>query len=220
VEGPVVAQLQGVFTDNWMQTHGGVLHGPGYFPKPVPAGNQRAHCFKTGPRDGVETARLVYLYSMAAAQKHIRIIHSYFVPDDLIIDTLLAARRRGVRIEVITPGIIDANVVRRASRARWNELLKAGVEFYEFQPAMLHCKVMILDDIWVVSGTVNFDNRSFRINDENSLGVWDQGFAQAQIATFDRDKANSRRIELAEFKNRPWYLKATEHFAACFRAWL
>ena len=220
VEGPVVAQLQGVFMDNWIQTHHRVLSGPGYFPPPLPAGNYLAHCFKTGPRDGVETARLVYLYSIAAARNHIRIIHSYFVPDDLMIETLLAARQRGVRIEIITPGIIDANVVRRASRARWDDLLKAGIEFYEFEPAMLHCKVMILDDIWVVAGTVNFDNRSFRINDENTLGVWNQEFAHTQIKTFEADKSKSRRVNVGEFKSRPWYLKVVEQFAACFRAWL
>lgn len=220
VEGPVVAQLQGVFMDNWIQTHHRVLQGPAYFPPPVAAGSSMAHCFKTGPRDGVETARLVYLYSIAAARQNIRIIHSYFVPDDLLIDAFLAARKRGVKIEVVVPGIIDANIVRRASRARWDELLDAGVEFYEFQPAMLHCKVMVVDDIWVVGGTVNFDNRSFRINDENCFDVWDKKFAATQIETFEADKQKSRFIKKGEFRRRPWYVKAAEHFAAYFRAWL
>ena len=220
IDGPAVAQLQGVFMDNWIQTQHEVLHGTQYFPPLEPAGSQYARCYRTGPKDGVEAARLVYLYSIAAARKNIRIAHSYFVPDDLTIDTLLAARKRGVNIEVITPGIIDANVVRRASRARWDELIKAGVAFYEYQPSLYHCKVMIVDDIWVTAGTVNFDNRSFRLNDENTLEVWDSAFATEQVRYFEADKAKSRHITPGEYKSRPWYVKAAEEFASYFRAWL
>jgi cardiolipin synthase A/B len=220
VDGPSVAQIQGVFMENWISTQHEVLHGPEYFPELEKAGSMYARCYKTGPDDGVESARLVYLYSIAAARKIIRISHSYFVPDNLLVDALLAARERGVHIEVITPGVIDANVVRRASRARWHELIKAGVEFYEYQPSLYHCKIMIVDDIWVTAGTVNFDNRSFRINDENTIEVWDKTFAAEQIKYFDMDKARSRRITPAEYKARPWHIKVAENFASFFRAWL
>jgi cardiolipin synthase len=220
VEGPAVAQLQGVFIDNWIQTEHEVLHGNGYFPKLSETGDCYAHAFKTGPKDGVESARLVYLYSIAAARKHIRIAHSYFVPDNLLVDALLAARKRGVKVEVITPGIIDANVVRRASRARWDPLIKAGVEFYEYQPSLYHCKVMIVDDVWVVAGSANFDNRSFRINDENGLDVWNVEFAQANARIFEMDKAKSRRITLQEYQARPWYIKTSERAASLLRIWL
>ncbi len=135
-------------------------------------------------------------------------------------NALLAAVQRGVKVEVITPGIIDANVVRRASRARWDKLIRAGVEFYEYQPSLFHCKIMIVDDVWVTAGTVNFDNRSFRINDENSLNVWDKDFAVRQIKAFEGDKAKARRISVQEYQSRPWYVNAAEHFAAFFRAWL
>ena len=220
VEGPAVGQLQGVFMDNWIQTQHEVLHGPDYFPVLRQSGANFARAYKTGPRDTVEAARLVYLYSIAAARQHIRIAHSYFVPDNLTIETLLAARKRGVKIEIITPGIIDANVVRRASRGRWDELIKAGVEFYEYQPSLFHCKIMIVDDVWATMGTVNFDNRSFRINDENTLEVWDKDFAAAQIKIFEEDKTKSRHITPGEYKARPWYIKAAEEFASYFRAWL
>jgi cardiolipin synthase len=220
IDGPAVAQIQGVFMDNWILTQREVLHGAEYFPELQAADSTYARCYKTGPRDGVESARLVYLYSIAAARKNIRIAHSYFVPDNLTIDTLLAARARGVKIEVITPGTIDANVVRRASRARWDELMKAGVEFYEYQPALFHCKVMIVDDIWVTAGTVNFDNRSFHINDENTLEVWDRGFAATQIKVFEADKAKSRQVTPGEYKSRSWFIKAAEEVASFFRAWL
>jgi cardiolipin synthase A/B len=220
IDGPAVAQLQGVFMDNWIQTQHEILHGPEYFPALEAAGPRYARCYRTGPRDGMEAARLVYLYSIAAARKNIRIAHSYFVPDDLTIDTLLAARKRGVKIEVITPGIIDANVVRRASRARWGDLIEAGVEFYEYQPSLFHCKIMIVDDVWVTAGTVNFDNRSFRLNDENTIEVWDKEFAAEQVQAFENDKTKSRHVRPGEYKNRPWYVKAAEEFASFFRAWL
>jgi cardiolipin synthase A/B len=220
VEGPAVGQLQGIFAANWIETEGAVLHGSNYFPVLHPAGKMYARSYRTGPDDGIEAARLVYLYSIAAAQKNIRIAHSYFVPDDLVIDALLNARKRNVHIEIITPGIIDANVVRRASRARWDELMKAGVEFHEYQPSLFHCKIMIVDDIWVTAGTVNFDDRSFRINDENALEVWDEGFAAKQIRQFNLDKEKCRRVTPQEYKSRPWYVKAAEEFASYFRAWL
>ena len=191
-----------------------------HFPPLHPAGNTFARSYKTGPRDGVESARLVYLYSIAAARKHIRIAHSYFVPDDLLIETLLAARKRGVQIEVITPGTIDANVVRRASRARWDELIEAGVEFYEYQPSLFHCKVMIVDDIWTSVGSTNFDNRSFRLNDEANLNVYDADFAREQIETFAQDKERSRRVTFEEWKNRPWNERAKERVAAILRSQL
>jgi cardiolipin synthase A/B len=220
VEGPAVGQLQGVFAANWIQTENEVLHGPEYFPTLEKAGPVLARSYRTGPDDGIEAARLVYLYSIAAARSHIRIAHSYFVPDNLVIDALVAATKRGVKIEILTPGVIDANVVRRASRARWDELMEAGVEFYEYQPSLFHCKIMIVDDVWVTGGTVNFDDRSFRINDENTIEVWDKGFAQAQTEIFERDKQKSRRIEAGEYKSRRWYIKGAEQFASFFRAWL
>jgi cardiolipin synthase A/B len=220
IEGPAVGQLQGVFMANWIQTQNEVLHGPDYFPCSENAGAVFARSYGTGPDDGIESARLVYLYSIAAARKNIRIAHSYFVPDNLVIDALIAARKRGVKVEIITPGIIDANVVRRASRARWNDLVEAGVEFHEYQPSLFHCKIMIVDDVWVMAGTVNFDDRSFRINDENTIEVWDRDFATEQVRLFEMDKAKSRRITPGEYKSRPWYVKGAEEFAAFFRAWL
>jgi cardiolipin synthase A/B len=221
VEGPAVSQLQGVFMANWIQTEGEVLHGTGYFPaRPHSTNGVLARAYRTGPDDGIEAARLVYLYSIAAARKNIRIAHSYFVPDDLVIEALIEARKRGVNIEIITPGIIDANVVRRASRARWNELVDAGVMFYEYQASLFHCKVMIVDDVWVTAGTVNFDDRSFRINDENTIEVWDREFAAEQVRLFEADKARSRRIPPREYKGRPWYVKTAEYAASWVRAWL
>jgi cardiolipin synthase A/B len=220
VEGPVVAQMQGVFMDNWLRCTSTVLHGPKYFPTLEPQGNSLAQCFKAGPRDGAENARMLYLYSIAAARKSIRLSHSYFVPDNLAIDMLIAAARRGVKIEIITPGIIDWNIVRRAARSRWDRLLDAGVSFYEFAPARYHLKQMIVDDAWVTMGSINFDDRSFRKNGESNVNIYDPVFAARQIEIFEQDKAKSVYISREEFRKRPWYIRGVENFWGLFRALL
>lgn len=220
VHGPAVGLMQGVFVDHWIQTEHEVLHGPGFFPPLRNSGEMYVHGFASGPSDATEKARLVYLHSIAAARSHIRIAHSYFVPDKLCVKQMVDARKRGVRIEVITPGIIDANVERRASRALWGDLLEAGVEFYEYQPSLFHTKVVTVDDCWVLAGTLNFDNRSLRINDENTLNVWDKEFCAEQIKQFEIDKTKCRRVTLEEFKARPWRVKFGEKVASWFRALL
>ena len=220
VEGPVVSQIQGVFMDNWIRTSSEVLHGPDYFPPLETAGHSVAQAFKSGPRDGAENARLLYLYSIAAARKNIRFAHSYLVPDNLAIDMLVAAAARGVKIEIITPGAIDLNVVRRAARSRWDLMMNAGIAFYEYQPAKLHNKIMIVDDVWVTCGSINFDDRSFRINDEGNINILDAEFAKRQIEVFEADKAKSVRIDPVKFKKRPWHERFYERFCALFRGQL
>src|SRR6185436_17189822 len=149
-----------------------------------------------------------------AARKSIRLSQSYFVPDNLAIQMLVSARQRGVKIEVITPGIIDFNVVRRAAKSRFGKLMEAGVDFYEYQPAKYDCKVMIVDDIWVTCGSINFDDRSFRNNDEANLNVMDKDFAAAQIAVFEADKKLSKHLNLEEYRHRGWFKRCLEQFAA------
>ena len=155
---------------------------------------------------------MMYLLSIAAAAHTIRLSASYFVPDDLSLNMLHAALKRGVKVQLLLPGpIIDASVVRHASRATWGELLRAGAEIYEYQPTMFHCKVIIVDDTWVSAWSTNFDNRSFSINDEANLNVYDRPFAQRQVEVFDQDLQHARRITLADWEARPWTEKVWEH---------
>jgi len=221
VEGPAVAQLQSAFMDNWLKTQNCVLHGEDYFPEIPPAGGCRAQVFFSSPAEGSESVRLMYLLSITSAASTVRLASAYFVPDDLSVQTLVSARKRGVDVEIILPGKhIDTQVVRRASRSRWGPLLEAGVKIYEYQPTMFHCKTMIVDDVWVSVGSTNFDNRSFRLNDEANLNVLDPAFAREQAALFERDKTRSRQITLEEWKNRPWTEKLKEHAAGLLRAQL
>jgi cardiolipin synthase A/B len=203
-EGPVVAQLQSDFLDNWMKTGGVLLDGPAYFPSLDSVGPQLAQSFHSSPGDGVESLRLLFHLAIGSASKRILIASPYFVPNSLAVEMLVEARRRGVDVEIIVPGpILDAQVVRRASRAKWGPLLEAGVKIYEYQPTFYHNKVMVVDDCWVSVGSTNFDNRSFRLNDEANINVLDQGFAREQARIFAEDRARSKPMTLEEWRRRP-----------------
>ena len=218
LEGPAVAQMQAAFTDNWIKTRNEVLLGSNYFPELKPVGGSLAQVFKSSRGEGSESVRLMYLLSIASATKTIRLQAAYFVPDELAIETFVAARKRGVKIEIILPGPnTDAKIVQRASRALWGTLLDAGVEIYEYQPTMYHCKVIIVDDVWVSVGSTNFDDRSFRLNDEANLNIYEASFAAAQVKVFEEDKGKSRLMTRAEFKNRSTLGKIMDKIASLFR---
>ncbi|MEO8044310.1 MAG: phospholipase D-like domain-containing protein [Spartobacteria bacterium] len=221
VEGPVVAQMQAAFLDNWMKTRAIVLHGEEYFPVLVPAGSHRCQMFKSSPMEGSESARLMYLLSIAAAERSIKVGNAYFVPDDLTAQTLVEAVDRGVKVEVLLPGShIDSRVVRSASRNRWGQLLEHGVRIYEYEPTMYHCKTMIIDGLWTSVGSANFDNRSFRLNDEANLNIIDREFAATEAAAFDRDVARAREVTLADWQRRPLWQQVGDSASALLRSQL
>ena len=218
LEGPAVAQMQAAFMDNWMETCAQVLHGEEYFPALEPAGPHAAQLFKSSADDASESVRLMYLLSLASAVKSVRIANAYFVPDALAVSTLVAAQRRGARVEIIVPSRhIDQKLVRRASRSLWEPLLEAGIAIYEYQPTMYHVKVVVVDEVWTSVGSTNFDNRSFRLNDEANLNVLDPEFAASQAKVFEQDKARSRRVTLEEWRRRPWRERATDRLAGLLR---
>jgi cardiolipin synthase len=217
-EGPVVAQMQAVFMDNWIKVSGEVLHDAEYFPQLEPRGDGAGQMFSSSPTGGSESMRLMYLLAITAAARSINLSSAYFVPDDMSLDALAAAARRGVKVWIITPGEhMDAETVRKASRARWGVLLEAGVEIFEYQPTMHHCKVMIVDGLWVSVGSTNFDNRSFSLNDEANLNITDAAFAGHQVEIFQQDIARSRAISLAEWQQRPLLEKLIENAASLLR---
>ena len=159
--------------------------------------------------------KLMYLLAITAAKRSINLSSAYFVPDELSRDALVAALKRGVRVRIIAPGPnTDVDTVRRASRARWGELLEAGAEIHEYQPTMYHCKIMIVDERFVTVGSTNFDPRSFELNDEANLNVFDAAFAQQQNATFENDITQSKRMTFEQWKDRRWKDKLWEHAAS------
>jgi cardiolipin synthase A/B len=215
IEGPAVAQMQAAFLDNWIKTTGDVLQGEGYFPALESEGDADAQVFTASPNGGGDSMLLMYLLAITAAEESIDLSAAYFVPDELARTALVAALRRGVRLRIIVPGTeIDREVVRKASRASWGELLEAGAEIHEYQPTMFHCKTLIVDRRLVSVGSTNFDNRSFRLNDEANLNVYDPAFAARATEVFERDLGRSRRITLEAWKNRPWGEKMLERASA------
>lgn len=204
IEGPVVAEIQAAFNDNWIKITGEVLNGGDYFPPLTPAGHMDAQMFIASPAGGSESMHLMYLMAIAAAGTSIDLEASYFVPDDLVLAALLAARKRGVRVRILLPGKhIDSETVRIASKAHWEPLLEAGVEIYEYQPTMMHNKVLIVDREMVSVGSTNFDPRSFRLNDEASLNVYDRAFAERMSAVFEEDLKATQRYTLEMWRGRP-----------------
>ena len=220
VQGPAVAQMQSEFATNWLQTTGELMEGEAFFPPLGERGSSFAQCFKSGPGEDTERARIAYLLAIASARKSIKISHAYFVPDEMAMEMLIAARERGVDVEVVVPAKNDSRFGRAASRSRWGPLLEAGVKFYRFEPAMYHCKAMIVDDVFLTIGSVNFDNRSFAINDEMNICVIDPIAVREHVKVFDRDRAQSTELTLEEFNARPFYIKAADWFCGLFRSQL
>ncbi|MGY1424605.1 phospholipase D-like domain-containing protein [Lysobacter sp. A289] len=211
VEGPVVGQIQAAFNDNWIKSTGEVLNGPKYFPALPPAGDIDAHMLTASPSGGSESMHLMYLMAIAASEQSIDLTASYFVPDSLIISALVAARERGVRIRILVPGPhIDANAVRLASKSTWGPLLDAGVEIHEYQPTMIHTKLLVIDQELVSVGSTNFDIRSFQLNDEASLNIYDHELAERMTRVFERDLESSKRYTYQTWQERPWTEKIAE----------
>jgi cardiolipin synthase A/B len=221
VEGPVVAQLQAAFLDNWVEAEGHVLDGEAYFPRLVPVGSDFAQVFRSAPGEGSASMRLMYLLAIAAATRSILIANAYFVPDSQTVAMLVEARRRGAEVEIVVPGpVLDAQIVRRASRATWGPLLEAGVRIYEYQPTMYHTKVMVVDDVWASVGSTNFDDRSFRLNDEANLNVLDPAFGREQARVFADDRRRSRQVTLEAWRRRPLLERVQERWATLVKSQL
>ena len=205
VEGPVVAQFQAAFLDNWIQTTGAVLNGPTYFPKLDSIGTVAAHLFTSSSEGGSDSMRLMYMMALRSASRTVDLQAAYFVPDDLMIRAILQARARGVRVRILVPGPhIDSDLVRISSKRVWGTLLRDGVEISVYQPTMLHNKMLIVDDRMVSVGSTNFDVRSFELNDEASLNLYDAAFGAQMTAVFEADWADGEPYTLAMWEDRPW----------------
>jgi cardiolipin synthase len=221
-EGPVVAQMQAVFVDNWIKTTGRVLHGAEYFPKlSTDCGDMDAQMFGSSPVGGSESMHLMVLLALTAAKTSIDIENAYFVPDKLTVEALCSAARRGVRVRIVVPGrYTDARVGRWAAQGLYGALLEAGIQVYEYQPTMMHCKVLVIDGLWSSVGSSNFDDRSFRLNDEANLNVFSEELAREQTKLIDADIQHSRKMVLKKWRNRKFGRRVNERLALLLRSQL
>lgn len=221
VEGPVVTQLQSAFIDNWIATIGEVLHSLDYLPRVADSGTATAQIFSASPGGGSKSMQLMYLMAITSAATSIDLSAAYFVPDEVALKSLVKALERGVRVRIILPGPhMDSTLVQHASRALWGDLLAHGAEIHEYQPTMFHCKVMVVDGLWVSVGSTNFDSRSFSINDEANLNVFDAAFAAELTRIFEDDLRLSRRILRHEWQNRSWWTRALDTAATLLESQL
>jgi cardiolipin synthase len=219
IEGPAVATLQTAFVRNWLETTGEIVSGQQFFPKLEPVGELAVQSILSSPETGSSTVRLMYYLSIVCARKSIFIANPYFIPDDQAIRILTAARRRGVDVKIMVSGIhIDNFLARRNSTRLYRPLLEAGVEIYEYNQTMLHQKFMVCDGIWATVGTTNFDNRSFALNDENNVCVYDRAFAARWEEIFRRDLPGCQKVELEQWRRRGLIVKAAELIAALLKS--
>jgi cardiolipin synthase len=218
VEGPVVEYLQAAFVENWLEATGMVLGGEAYFPRPIePRGQVQAQVARSSPAGGSAAMYTTLLLALSGARKSVLVTNPYFVLDDRMRDAVLRTVQRGVRVAVLVPGVIDHNIVRQASRAQFGELLQAGVEIYEYTPALLHAKTMVIDGVWATIGSTNLDNLSFAFNEELNLFFYDRGVAQQLERVFMEDLQISRRVTYEAWKDRGFGARILEVLALPIR---
>ena len=220
VAGPAVRGLQRAFQDNWSEVTGEALVGPEFFPEIPPAGSMSAAVVPSSPLAAMSGAGRVYSVSLAAAAKEIWIANSYFLPDEQASSLMVAAVKRGVDVRIIVPSEAhnDVPATRAAGRASFGPLLAGGVRIFEYQPTMFHPKTMVVDGIFSTVGSANFDDRSFHLNEEINVFVYDAGFAARMRDGYERDLKHCREYTLAMWKARPLTKRMTEWLAGPFRS--
>ena len=219
VEGPVVRQMQASFARTWLEATGDLLSARDLYPDLPDSGDVNCQVMDSTPAASSNPARLSFLISVAGARHTIDATIAYFVPDREARRALESAARRGVRVRLLLPGRnTDLPTLRFAGRTEYGALLRAGVEIYEYQPARLHAKTLVVDGRWASIGSANIDHRSFRWNYESNLNVFDEAFAAEMESMFERDLARSLRVSLEEWTHRPCSERLREWFSGLFRA--
>jgi cardiolipin synthase len=212
VRGPVVRGLQGAFAENWLEATGDVLVGPDYLPDLQPVSDDAPmQVVRSTAEVGDTNVEALYFLAIACARTSLHLTSAYFAPRPAFVEALTDAAQRGVDVRVLVPGPhIDKEVVRQAGRAAYEELLEAGVQIFEYCPTMIHAKTLTIDGVWSSVGSVNFDNRSFQLQDEVTLCVCSRAFAAQLDEQFERDLERSARIEAARWNGRPLPARARE----------
>jgi cardiolipin synthase len=216
IRGPIVRSIEGAFYENFIEADGS--DAPQLDPAPPPSGAEGASIVvRSSPTGGSNDLKRLYLLTVAGARRTLDIATPYFVTDESTDWALADAVARGVGIRILVEGnITDAMPVKYASRAAYERLLERGVEIYEYQPTMMHTKVMVADGVWSMFGSANFDNRSLELNDELNVAVASRDLAARFLEDFERDLKVSHRLTLGAWRERPLIDKARERFWSAF----
>lgn len=218
LEGPAISTLQSAFARNWLETTGELVSGPTFYPVHEPAGPLAVQSVLSSPETGSSTVRLLYYLSIVCARRSIYIANPYFIPDDNAISILVAAKQRGVDVKIMVAGVHNDNRLARLNSTRlYERLLAGGIEIYEYNRTMMHHKYMVCDGLWSSIGTTNFDNRSFALNDENNVSVYNADFARQWETIFQHDLAVCARVDPQKWQQRSWLLKLGEKLAMLLR---
>jgi cardiolipin synthase len=212
VRGPIVRGLQGAFAENWLEATGDVLVGPAYLPDLEPVADDGAmQVVRSTAEVGDTNVEALYFLAIACARRSLHLTSAYFAPRPAFVEALTDAAQRGVDVRILVPGKhIDKGVVRQAGHSVYEELLAGGVRIFEFSPTMIHAKTLVIDGAWSSVGSVNFDNRSFQLQDEVTLCISSSAFAGQLEAQFERDLDRSEEIEAGRWNGRPLHARATE----------
>jgi cardiolipin synthase len=213
IEGPAVKFLQAAFAESWLEATGIAIGGEGYFPRLEPVGKAPAQIVSSSPAGGSFQNYLLFLLSIHSARKSILITNPYFIPDAVMTQALLKAAARGVQVVVLAPGKIDSRITYITSRSHYGPLLLGRVEIYEYQAALMHAKTMVVDGIWATIGSTNFDNRSFALNQELNLTVYDASLARRMEDIFKEDLKQAKKITYEEWQSRSVFERLFELFA-------
>jgi len=214
--------LQAAFAQLWSVTSGEIPVGPAFYP-PDPAAPSAGQPISvnvgvlSSPSDANLPLRKLFWLTFATARQRLYVTNAYFVPDHELIRILAERARAGVDVRVLVPGDqTDAKPVRWASQSHYEELLRAGVRIYEYQPTMIHTKTLAADGTWAVVGSANLDIRSMELNQENVLGILDRGFATQVEQTFLQDITRAKEVRLQEWERRPWWHHSLEWMSELF----
>ena len=214
VEGPAVQGLQAVFMENWIEESHCVPAGDGCFPELEVKGECDAHVVSSASGDAVSAVALLYTVAIASARREVIIQNPYFAPDDGVCELLGMMVKRGVAVHLMIPGEhTDSPFVRRAGCYLYEDLLRAGVRLYEFQPTLIHQKIVIIDDVWSHIGSTNFDARSLSLNEEVGIGVRSREIAKQLKKAYEADLKRSRELTLEQWRQRSWHERAFDWFA-------
>jgi len=220
VQGPVVAEIQKAFAEDWTFSTGERLEGDLWFPSLAPVGSTMARAVSDGPDIDFENIHLMLLGALSVARSSVRVITPYFLPDSRLISALNIAAMRGVEVEVVVPGKSNQKLVQWASTAQADQILERGVRVFESPPPFDHSKVMLVDACWVFLGSSNWDPRSLELNFELNVEAYDPGLA-ARLGTLFRERREaSIELTLERVRARSVPVKLRDGVARLFSPYL
>jgi cardiolipin synthase len=219
IEGPAVAPLQWSFVNLWVQQEGGELPQAEYFPTLAPVGDKIVRVLASDPAHESDIYKALVV-AISEAKKSIHVTSAYFVPDQQIVDALIAAAKRGVDVRLVLPGVSDHSLIRYAGQGFYDQLLAGGVRIFELQIAVLHAKTAVIDGGWSTIGSANIDRRSFIHNYELNVVVIDPAFGAAMESAFNEDLRDSKEVTLERWRHRPWSDRIKEWMARLGEYWI